>query len=154
MNKSKQLFTLIKSEGELEVSIKEVDVSEPKPHEVIVRMEASPINPSDMWPMFGPASLDKATFDASKNALVAPVHKSMLMRIKSRVDQTLPIGNEGAGTVVGAGDSPEAQALMGKTVSILTGAAYTEYACVPAQACLPHMESTTAQQAASSFVNP
>ena len=154
MNKSKQLFTLITSEGELQVSLKEVDVPEPKPHEVIVRMEASPINPSDMWPMFGPASLDKASFDADKNALVAPVHKPLLSRIKSRLDQTLPIGNEGAGTVVKAGDSPEAQALMGKTVSILTGAAYTEYACVPVQACLPHMDSTTPQQAASSFVNP
>ena len=65
MNKSKQLFTLITSEGELEVSLKKVDVPQPKPHEVIVRMEASPINPSDMWPMFGPASLDKATFDAA-----------------------------------------------------------------------------------------
>ena len=154
MNKSKQLFTLITSEGELQVSLKEVDVPEPKPHEVIVRMEASPINPSDMWPMFGPASLDKATFDPDKKALVAPVHKPLLNRIKSRLDQTLPIGNEGAGTVVKAGDSPEAQALMGKTVSILTGAAYTEYACVPVQACLPHMDSTTPQQAASSFVNP
>ena len=154
MNKSKQLFTLITSEGELQVSLKEVDVPEPKPHEVIVRMEASPINPSDMWPMFGPASLDKATFDTDKSALVAPVHKPLLNRIKSRLDQTLPIGNEGAGTVVKAGDSPEAQALMGKTVSILTGAAYTEYACVPVQACLPHIDSTTPQQAASSFVNP
>ena len=154
MNKSKQLFTLITSEGELQVSLKEVDVPEPKAHEVIVRMEASPINPSDMWPMFGPASLDKASFDADNNALVAPVHKPLLSRIKSRLDQTLPIGNEGAGTVVAAGDSPEAQALMGKTVSILTGAAYTEYACVPVQACLPHMDSTTPQQAASSFVNP
>ncbi|MFZ8198381.1 zinc-binding dehydrogenase [Alteromonas portus] len=154
MNKSKQLFTLITSEGELQVSLKEVDVPEPKPHEVVVRMEASPINPSDMWPMFGPASLDKATFDPDKKALVAPVHKPLLSRIKSRLDQTLPIGNEGAGTVVKAGDSPEAQALMGKTVSILTGAAYTEYACVPVQACLPHMDSTTPQQAASSFVNP
>ncbi len=154
MNKSKQLFTLITSEGELQVSLKEVDVPEPKPHEVIVRMEASPINPSDMWPMFGPASLDKATFDADKRALVAPVHKPLLSRIKSRLDQTLPIGNEGAGTVVKAGDSPEAQALIGKTVSILTGAAYTEYACVPMQACLPHLDSTTPQQAASSFVNP
>ncbi|OJF68908.1 NADH oxidase [Alteromonas sp. V450] len=154
MNKSKQLFTLITSDGELQVSLKEVDVPEPKPHEVIVRMEASPINPSDMWPMFGPASLDKATFDAEQNALVAPVHKPLLSRIKSRLDQTLPIGNEGAGTVVAAGDSPEAQALMGKTVSILTGAAYTEYACVPMQACLPHMDSTTPEQAASSFVNP
>ena len=154
MNKSKQLFTLITSDGELQVSLKEVDVPEPKPHEVIVRMEASPINPSDMWPMFGPASLDKATFDAEQNALVAPVHKPLLSRIKSRLDQTLPIGNEGAGTVVAAGDSPEAQALIGKTVSILTGAAYTEYACVPMQACLPHMDSTTPEQAASSFVNP
>ncbi len=154
MNKSKQLFTLITSEGELQVSLKEVDVPKPKPHEVIVRMEASPINPSDMWPMFGPASLDEARFDADKKALVAPVNKSLLKRIKSRLDQTLPIGNEGAGTVVEAGESPEAQALMGKTVSILTGAAYTEYACVPVQACLPHMSSTTAQQAASSFVNP
>ena len=154
MNKSKQLFTLITSEGELQVSLKEVDVPKPKPHEVIVRMEASPINPSDMWPMFGPASLNEARFDADKKALVAPVNKSLLKRIKSRLDQTLPIGNEGAGTVVEAGESPEAQALMGKTVSILTGAAYTEYACVPVQACLPHMSSTTAQQAASSFVNP
>lgn len=154
MNKSKQLFTLITSEGELQVSLKEVDVPKPKPHEVIVRMEASPINPSDMWPMFGPASLNEARFDADKKALVAPVNKSLLKRIKSRLDQTLPIGNEGAGTVVEAGESPEAQALMGKTVSILTGAAYTEYACVPVQACLPHMSNTTAQQAASSFVNP
>ena len=154
MNKSKQLFTLITSEGELQVSLKEVDVPEPKPHEVIVRMEASPINPSDMWPMFGPASLDKASFNADKGALIAPVHKPLLARIKSRLDQTLPIGNEGAGTVVAAGDSSEAQALMGKTVSILTGAAYTEYACVPVQVCLPHREGTTAQQAASSFVNP
>ncbi|WP_394221307.1 zinc-binding dehydrogenase [Alteromonas gracilis] len=154
MNKSNQLFTLITSEGELQVSLKEVDVPEPKPHEVIVRMEASPINPSDMWPMFGPASLDKATYDADQRALVAPVHKPLLNRIKSRLDQTLPIGNEGAGTVVAAGDSKEAQALMGKTVSILTGASYTEFACVPVQACLPHMDSTTPQQAASSFVNP
>ena len=77
MNKSKQLFTLITSEGELQVSLKEVDVPEPKAHEVIVRMEASPINPSDMWPMFGPASLDKATFDTDKSPLVAPVHKPL-----------------------------------------------------------------------------
>jgi len=96
--------------------------------------------------MFGPASLDKATFDADKRALVAPVHKPLLSRIKSRLDQTLPIGNEGAGTVVKAGDSPEAQALMGKTVSILTGAAYTEYACVPMQACLPHLEQRHKKQ--------
>ena len=99
MNKSKQLFTLITSEGELQVSLKEVDVPEPKPHEVIVRMEASPINPSDMWPMFGPASLIKRPSTQTKSVGCAGT-QALLSRIKSRLDQTLPIGNEGAGTVV------------------------------------------------------
>lgn len=154
MKTSKQLFTLITSEGQLEVSMKDIDVPEPKPHEVIVKIEAAPINPSDMWPMFGPANLAEASYDADSATLSAPVFKPMLPRIKSRLDQVLPIGNEGAGTVVAAGESEAAQALLGKTVSVLTGACYTEYACVPVQVCLPHMEGTTAEEAASSFVNP
>lgn len=154
MKSSKQLFTLITSEGQLEVSMKDVEVPQPKPHEVIVRVEAAPINPSDMWPMFGPANLAETNYDAASKTLSAPVFKQMLPRIKPRLDMTLPIGNEGAGTVVAAGESEAAQALMGKTVSILTGACYTEYACVPVQACLPHLPGTSAQEAASSFVNP
>jgi NADPH:quinone reductase-like Zn-dependent oxidoreductase len=154
MNTSKQLFTLITSEGQLEMPLKEVDVPKPKPHEVIVRIQAAPINPSDMWPMFGPANLAEAEYDPAKKVMTAPVFKGMLPRIKSRLDQVLPIGNEGAGTVVAAGDSPQAQALMGKTVGVLSGATYTEYCCVPIQACIVHNECTTAKQAASSFVNP
>lgn len=151
---TQQLFTEISSEGQLSVSCKTVAIPQPKPHEVIVKIKAAPINPSDMWPMFGPADLREASFDDENLILKAPVHKSMLMRIKSRLDQSLPIGNEGAGTVVAAGDSPQAQALIGKTVGVLTGATYTEYACVPIQACMLHNQGTTAQQAASSFVNP
>ncbi len=151
---SKQLFTEITSQGQLEISLKTVPVPTPKPHEVIVRVEAAPINPSDMWPMFGPATLAAAKFDGDKNQLSAPVHSSMLPRIKSRLDQVLPIGNEGAGTVIAAGDSDAAQALLGKTVAILSGAVYAEYCCVPAQACLVHHQGTSAKDAASSFVNP
>ena len=154
MNKSKQLFTLITSAGQLEMSLKELDVPTPKAHEVIVRIEAAPINPSDMWPMFGPANLAEASYDADKKMMTAPVHKGMLPRIKSRLDQKLPIGNEGAGTVVATGDHPAAKALMGKTVGVLSGAVYSEYCCVPMQACIVHNEGTTAKQAASSFVNP
>lgn len=154
MNKSKQLFTQITSEGQLEVSLKELDVPAPKPHEVIVRIEAAPINPSDMWPMFGPADLTEAKYDADKKLMTAPIHKGMLPRIKSRLDQVLPIGNEGAGTVVATGDHPAAKALMGKTVGVLSGAVYSEYCCVPMQACIVHNENTTAKEAASSFVNP
>ncbi|GAA0853952.1 zinc-binding dehydrogenase [Aliiglaciecola litoralis] len=154
MQTSKQLFTHISSQGKLTFSLEQRDVPTPKPHEVIVRMDAAPINPSDMWPMFGPADLREAKFDADANALTAPVHESMLMRIKSRLDQKLPVGNEGAGTVVAAGDSPAAQALIGKTVGVLSGATYAQFCCVPVQACLVHNEGTTAAQAASSFVNP
>lgn len=154
MTKSKQLFTHISSSGTLTLSLKEVEVAEPKPHEVVVKIEAAPINPSDMWPMFGPANLAQASYDADQQVLSAPVHDSVLPRIKPRLDQTLPIGNEGAGTVVAAGSSEQAQALMGKVVGVLSGASYGEYCCVPVQACLPHNEGTLAKQAASSFVNP
>jgi NADPH:quinone reductase-like Zn-dependent oxidoreductase len=107
-----------------------------------------------MWPMFGPADLSQASLDDSKQNLTAPVDKGMLPRIASRLDQVLPIGNEGAGTVVAAGDSAGAQALMGKTVGVLSGAAYSQYCCVPFQACLAHNDGTSARDAASSFVNP
>ena len=154
MTQSKQLFSTITSDGQLSVTLKEIDVPTPKPHEVVVRIEAAPINPSDMWPMFGPANLAEAKLSDDKKTLTAPVFKGMLPRIASRLDQTLPIGNEGAGTVIAAGDSDAAQALMGKTVGVIPGAAYSEYCCVPAQACIVHHDDTTARDAASSFVNP
>jgi NADPH:quinone reductase-like Zn-dependent oxidoreductase len=149
-----QLFTHISSSGELTLSMQEKEVPKPKSHEVIVRVEAAPINPSDMFPMFGPANLKEASYDKESLALSAPVDQSMLSKVKSRLDQTLPIGNEGAGTVVEAGDSEAAQALMGKTVAILSGASYSQYCCVPAKSCIVHKQDTSAKQAASSFVNP
>jgi len=109
-----------------------------------------------MWPMFGPANLAEATleYNDSEKVLNAPLYPGMTSRVSPRLGQTLPVGNEGAGTVVAAGDSDAAQALMGKTVAVLSGATYSEYCCVPIQACMLHNEGTTAAQAASSFVNP
>ncbi len=154
MTTSKQLFSTISSKGELSLSLVDVEIPRPKAHEVVVKIEAAPITPSDMWPMFGLSDLRAASFSDDDKTLTAPLHEGMLSRIKPRIDQTLPIGNEGAGTVVAAGDSPQAQALIGKTVAVLSGATYSEYCCVPVQACILHNEDTTAKQAASSFVNP
>ena len=154
MDKTQQLFTEITSAGELKLTLERLDIPQPKPHEVVVRIEAAPINPSDMWPMFGPADLREAKFDSATKVLTAPVGANFLPRVRSRIDQKLPIGNEGAGVVVAAGESEQAQALLGKTVAVLTGAVYTEFACVPIQACIVHNEGTTPKQAASSFVNP
>ena len=156
MTSSLQLFSNITSEGQLQISLLEKEVPTPKPHEVIVEMQAAPINPSDMWPMFGPADLSQAelTFDDTNRMLTAPLFPGTTSRVGSRLDQVLPVGNEGAGVVVSAGDSPAAQALVGKTVGLISGATYSTYCCVPVQACIPHHEGTTAKQAASSFVNP
>ena len=154
MSTTKQLFSTITSAGQLEFSLQEVDMPQPKPHEVVVKIEAAPINPSDMWPMFGPADLRAATLSDDGTMLTAPIHPGILPRMKSRLDMQLPVGNEGAGTVVAAGDSPAAQALLGKTVAVLSGASYAQHCCVAAQMCLPHNEGTTAAQASSSFVNP
>jgi len=156
MKKSKQLFSEITSDGQLHFSLDQVDVPEPQENEVVVRIEAAPINPSDMWPMFGPANLAEAKLDFSDQSaqLTAPVHKGLLPRVRSRIDQKLPVGNEGAGIVVAAGSGKAAQSLMGKVVAVLSGATYSEYVCVPITSCLVHNEGTTPRQAASSFVNP
>jgi len=156
MQRNNQLFSNISSDEQLQLSLIESDVPNPQPHEVVVRIEAAPINPSDMWPMFGPANLAAANleYNDDKKVLSAPLFPGMVSRVSSRLDQILPVGNEGAGTVVAAGESDAAQALMGKTVAILSGASYSEYCCVPVQACMAHNDGTTAAQAASSFVNP
>lgn len=156
MTHSQQLFSTVSSQGELCVELKQVELPKPTGNEVLVKVEAAPINPSDMWPMFSLADLTKAelTFTETEKKLVAPIFPGMVSRLKTRLDQTCPIGNEGAGTVIDAGDDKAAQALIGKRVAILSGSAYAQYAIVSAQMCLPHAETTTAQEACSSFVNP
>jgi NADPH2:quinone reductase len=152
MSSAKQLFSNIKADGFLELSINDVDIPEPGLGFVLVRMEASPINPSDMWPMFGPAVLEQAELSADGSMLSAPVLRSYLPMIKPRLDQSLAIGNEGAGIVVKTGEG--AEALMDKTVSVMGGQSYAQYCCVPMQMCLPHHDDVTPREAASSFVNP
>lgn len=152
MTTAKQLFSNIKSSGELELTIQQVEVPEPKAGQVVVKMAAAPINPSDMWPMFGLADMSQAKLSEDGNTLTAPVAQQMLMMHKPRLDQALPIGNEGAGEVVAAGEG--AEHLIGKTVAVMGGQSYAQYCVAPAQTCLPHADGTTPQQAASSFVNP
>lgn len=152
MTTGKQVFSTITKGGQLELSVADVETPTPGPDDVIVRIEAAPINPSDMGPLFGPASIDEARVQDAK--LVAPVPKNRMGMVASRVDQKLPVGNECAGTVISTGDNDAAKALDGKLVSIMPGASFAQYACVPAATCLVHNDKTTPQRAASSFVNP
>jgi NADPH:quinone reductase len=151
-----QLRSLVKKEGTLELSLVTVDVPEPKPEEVIVRVDASPINPSDQGLLFGSADLTtgKASGTAASPVVTATVPPAALKMLAGRLDQSMPVGNEAAGVVVRAGTSPAAQDLLGKTVAIVGGGMYTQYRCIKAVQCLVLPPGTTPAEGASWFVNP
>ena len=151
-----QLRSNITKEGTLELSLASVPVPRPKDDEVLVRVEASPINPSDLGSLFGAADLTSLQTSGSDDLpiVTARVPDKLMRAMGARVGKSLPAGNEGAGIVIAAGAGDAAQALIGKTVGLIGGAMYSQYRCVPATQVLPLPEGTTPAEGASSFVNP
>jgi NADPH:quinone reductase len=153
---SLQLRSLIRANGELEVSLQEVPIPEPAADEVLVRIEATPINPSDLGLLFGAADMGtaKVTGTSAHPVLTARVPEKLMKAMAGRVDESMPVGNEGAGVVIKAGSSAAAQALLGKTVAVIGGAMYAQHRCVKVPQCLVLPAGTTAAEGASCFVNP
>ncbi|MBS0411230.1 MAG: zinc-binding dehydrogenase [Proteobacteria bacterium] len=151
-----QLRSLVKSSGELELSLARVPIPKPSDDEILVRVEATPINPSDLGLLLGPADLSTAQVAGSGDEAVvtAKIPPQFMRAVAARADESMPVGNEGAGVVVEAGSSPEAQALVGKTVAILGGAMYAQYRVVKAADALPLPAGATPADGASCFVNP
>ncbi len=151
-----KMFSTVTEGGELRMEMVEKEMPTPKPNQVIVRVEAAPINPSDLGVMFGWSNMAAATSsgEGAGTVLTAPVPPQGMRVMKARIGQALPVGNEGAGTVVAAGDDTYAQSLMGKVVATLGGNMYGQYVCVDAMSCLPLLPGCTARDGASSFVNP
>jgi NADPH:quinone reductase-like Zn-dependent oxidoreductase len=153
---SLQLRSAITSDGEVRLSLVQEPIPTLKPEEVLVRVEATPVNPSDIGLMLGAADLGQARTAEGDHGpeLVAPVPAASLKAMRSRRDASTFVGLEGAGTVVAAGRSRAARSLMGRTVAAMPGGMYARYRCIPAADCLVLPEGTTAAQAASCFVNP
>jgi NADPH:quinone reductase-like Zn-dependent oxidoreductase len=151
-----ELRSLIKKSGELEISLASVPIPEPGPDEVLVRVEASPINPSDLGLLVGAADMSSAKASGSGDATVvtAKVPDGAMKAMAGRLDESMPVGNEGAGVVVKTGTSDAAKALMGKTVAMIGGAMYAQYRCLRAKDVLPLPAGTTPAEGASCFVNP
>jgi NADPH2:quinone reductase len=151
-----QLRSLIRKSGELEVYLATVDVLPPAPNEVVVRIEASPINPSDIGLLFGPADMSRARQEGTveRPCIRADVPQAAITAIAGRLEQPLPIGNEGAGIVVAAGSSETAQDLMGRTVALVGGAMYAQYRTAQGGDCLVLPEGARAADGASCFINP
>ena len=151
-----QLRTHLKSEGVLELSLVDTPVPKPGDDEVVVQIEATPINPSDLGLLVGPADLSTArqTGSADRPAIVADVPAAGMKAMAGRMDQALAVGNEGAGTVIAAGSGEAAQALLGKKVAVLGGEMYSEYRTLNVMQCLPLPDDASARDGASCFVNP
>ena len=151
-----QLRSIVKTGGELELSLVNIETPSPGPEEIVVRIQATPINPSDIGLLFGAADMTtaKASGIAAEPVITASVPERFMKGMAGRLDQSMPVGNEGAGVVVATGDSPAAKALLGKTVAVLGGAMYSQYRTVPVAMSLLLPEGASAADGASCFVNP
>jgi NADPH:quinone reductase-like Zn-dependent oxidoreductase len=151
-----QLRSLIKKSGELEISLVNVPIPEPSADEVVVRVEASPINPSDLGLLVGAADMATAKASGTREApvITAKVPEAAMRAMAGRLDESMPVGNEGAGVVIKTGSSEAAKALMGKTVAMIGGAMYAQYRTIRASDCLVLPPGTTPAEGASCFVNP
>lgn len=151
-----QMFSTLSESGELKLELLEKPIPVPEGNQVLIRIEATPINPSDQGVMFGRADISagKTSGAGNKRVFSAPVNAQGMAAMKGRVGQPLAVGNEGAGTVVATGSSELAKSLAGKVVAVMGGSMYAQYRCVDAATCLPLMDGHSAKDGASCFVNP
>jgi NADPH:quinone reductase len=150
------LRSVVKQDGALELSLAQVAVSPPKDDEVIVRVEATPINPSDLGLLLAAADISsaKTSGKGAETVVTASIAPVVMRALAGRIGKSMPVGLEGAGVVTSAGASPEAQALIGKTVSTFVGGMYGQLRKVRAADCLVLPAGIKPEEAASAFVNP
>lgn len=147
-----KLLSTLHEDGRLIVKLVEETLPALKGDEVLVRVEAAPINPSDLGLLFASADLDNAEYEEGR--IVASMPEPAVRAMSGRWGQAMEVGNEGAGTVIAAGEAPGAQALLGKRVALIAGGMYAQYRLVRADACIALPDNVTAEQGAAAFVNP
>jgi NADPH:quinone reductase-like Zn-dependent oxidoreductase len=155
-DKNIELTSTISEDNKLEVALREIEIPQPGESQVVIRIEAAPINPSDLGVMFSAADMSTASQSGSADhpIISADVPAKFMSAVEKRIGKPIPVGNEGAGIVVAAGSSAAAQSLMGKTVAFIGGGSYRKYLCANVQSCLELEPGTTAVEGASSYVNP
>ncbi len=152
---TRELRSTVTEDGTLTVDVRTADLAAPGPDQVVVEIHASPINPSDLGLLVGPADVSQATAGGTADApsFSAPITEGLAM-LSARFGAPLPIGNEGGGVVVAAGSSEAAQAMLGKTVGFVSGDAYAEFRTVHVASCIVMPDGTDPVDAAAPFVNP
>lgn len=149
-----ELRSTVTSDGTLRITLDPVPVRAPEAGELLVRLEAAPINPSDLGLLYGPADMQTLTVEGSgeARALTAKIPQAAMAPLAARFDQSMPVGNEGAGLVIEAG--PDLGDMVGKRVAMIGGAMYAQLRLIRAESCIVLPEGATSAQGASLFVNP
>ena len=148
--RGRSLRSTISSSGELRLELAERDIPEPGSSEVVVAVEASPINPSDLGMLLGAVAPGTLRTDGAD--LVGEVPEAALAVYRDRLDKPLPVGNEGAGTVIAAG--PEAAALIGCRVALFGGSMWADYRVADAAAVVVLPDDVSTAEGAALFINP
>ncbi|MBW5285690.1 zinc-binding dehydrogenase [Burkholderia gladioli] len=150
-----ELRSLITSQGQLRLWLETAPVPAPADDEILVRIEAAPVNPFDILGLLGPADIATLARDAAAQPPVttADVPAELLASAAARHDLPLSLGNEGAGIVVAAGD--RARHLLGRAVALRSPlGAYAQYRAVAAAEVLVLPEGTAPEAGASALINP
>jgi NADPH:quinone reductase-like Zn-dependent oxidoreductase len=143
----RSLRSTISSDGQVRLALQDQPVPELSEGQVLIDVEASPINPSDLGVLLGPMGPAQLTRDGDDLVGTAPAEVLELFR--DRLDKPLPIGNEGAGTVVAG--LPE---LIGKRVATFGGSMWADYRVADAGAVLPLPDDVSTAEGAALFINP
>ena len=148
--RGRSLRSTISSSGELRLELTERDVPEPAGSQIVVAVEASPINPSDLGVLLGAVGPGALRQDGA--ALVGTVPPAALALYRDRLDKPLPVGNEGAGTVVAAG--PDAQDMVGRRVALFGGSMWADYRVADRAAVVELPDDVSTAEGAALFINP
>lgn len=148
----RELVSTATNDGRIRLELRPQQLAPLAEGEVLIRVEASPVNPSDMGLLYAVA--DPASARRDGDALTLDIPEKWRRAVGGRLDQAMRVGNEGAGTVIAAGNSSEAQALLGRVVATFGGAMYATYRVARASDCLLLPKGASASEGASLTVNP
>jgi NADPH:quinone reductase len=150
----RELRSTVEKDGTLRLTLEDVTLDAPSADEVIVKVEAAPINPSDLGLLLGPANVStlRASGTAERPVLGFEVPRERMAAVQGRLGQSLAVGNEGAGTVIASGEN--ANSLEGRRVGMLGGGMYADYRKLKARDVVPLPDGASAVDGASMFVNP
>lgn len=151
-----QLTSTVTSSGRLKLTLETVETPPLGENDILIEVQASPINPSDLGLLLSTATIDQGETREANGQLTfeAPIPEATLPGLSARLDKPMTVGNEGAGIVVDAGTSTDAQAMIGRTVGVFGGSMYAQYRVADARSAMVLPEGVSARQGASPFVNP